>query len=318
VNDSFRVDYDARLVEESVMRALHGRPEERAFRRERDRLYEIDEGEEREVAFRRLHAAWFVQLSLDRPIRQALDERPLLKTSVRRCAVTAARSKKDEGADLFVAPAEGGRNEADRRSIGVQVRPESLLEPDRLLGFLRHEFLHVDDMLDPRFGYEPSLPRSEVGPTHDRLLQDRYRALWDATIDGRLSKADMAYASVRERGLLDFARAFPMFDERTPEIFSRFFDETSHTHADLVAFAQNPEAFLGRSQTDHRGMRCPVCRFPTYVFEPGPERLPPDVIARVQEDFPRWQPDQGICPQCAELYRARPLAVAELALFPKA
>jgi hypothetical protein len=323
-NEHFHVDYDARLVEEAMLRALRGRAEEGDFHRERDRLYEIADAEERDAAFRAFHGDWFVRLGLDRLIRRAFDERPRLRTCVGRCAVTAARSKRDEGADLFVSPAEAGQGEAqrmhigaDRRSIGIQVRPESLLEPDRLLDLLRHELLHVEDMLDPLFGYEPVLPRSEVGPAYDRLLQDRYRALWDATIDGRLLRAGVASGSVRDRCLRDFARAFPMFGERTPEAFSRFFDGTSHTHADLVAFALDPDAHLERSHIPHRGTRCPVCGFPTYDLEPAAERLPPDFVARVTADFPGWHPAQGICRQCADLYRARPLSEAELALLPK-
>ncbi len=316
-HDALRVDYDARLVEEAVLRALRGRPDEWSFREGRDRLYEIADVEERDAAFRQLHAAWFVRLGLDRPIQQAFDERPRLKTSVGRCAVTAARSKRDEGADLFVSPAEAGQGEADRRSIGIQVRPEGLLEPDWLLDLLRHELLHVEDMLDPHFGYEPSLPRSEVGPAYDRLLQDRYRALWDATIDGRLLRAGVAPADVRDRRLRDFTRAFPAFGERTPEVFSQFFDGASPTHADLVAFALDPDAHLDGSHALRRGTRCPVCGFPTYDLEPAPERLPPDLVARVTEDFPDWRPSQGICRQCADLYRTCPLSEAELALLPK-
>ncbi len=85
-----------------------------------------------------------------------------------------------------------------------------------------------------------------------------------------------------------------------------------------MAFARDPEAFGDLVRVEHRGMRCPVCRFPTYGFEPDPERLPADVIALVREDFPDWHPARGICPQCADLYRARPLSVSELALLPKA
>lgn len=326
-----RVDYDARLVEEAVLRALRRSPDEWTFHRERDGLYDLTDPETQEAAFRNLHAAWFVRLGLDRPIQQALSERPRVAVSVHRCAVTAARSKKDECADLFVSPAEEGGSEVARRAVGIQVRPESLLDSDRLLDLLRHELLHVEDMLDPNFGYEPALPRSEVGPAYDRLLQDRYCALWDATIDGRLLRAGLAPASVRDRRLQDFARAFPMFGERTPVAFSQFFDGVSQTHADLMAFAQDPDAALiedraypptpnspaGAYRGGRRGGRCPVCRFPTYDFEPEPERLPPDLIAQVREDFPTWRPAQGICPQCADLYRARPLSASAAALLPK-
>jgi hypothetical protein len=34
-------------------------------------------------------------------------------------------------------------DEVARRVIGLQIRPQSFLEPDALLALLRHEFLHI-------------------------------------------------------------------------------------------------------------------------------------------------------------------------------
>jgi hypothetical protein len=313
---SFR--YDPGLVEEASFLAVRGRPQERAFHAGRDRLYNLAHAEAQDRAFQDYHALWFTRLGLGAAIEQAFAEQPSIAQTVPGCVVGRALNRKDEGAELFVSPLAEGLSERDRRSVGLFLRPESLLDPDTLLGFLRHELFHIADMLNPDFAYEPTLPQSEGGPVYDRLLRDRYRALWDATIDGRLLRRGWVSSSVRERCLRDFARAFPMLGARAVEAFAkafaRFFDIDQHTHAELVAFAGNPGGVSG--PLSHGG-RCPLCRFPTYAFEPHAEQLPTAVIARITRDFPAWLPSQGLCPQCADLYRAQPLSAAAVRQLPR-
>lgn len=310
----FSLRYAPRLIEEALFLAMRGRPEERALHAESDRLYDLADAEVRDRAFQHHHASWFVRLGLGAPIEQAFAEQPSIAPAVRGGMVGRALSRKDEGAELFVSPSNEGCSERDRRSVGLLLRPESFLNPDALLSFLRHELFHIADMLDPDFAYEPTLPQSEGGPVYDRLLRDRYRALWDATLEGRLVRRGWASASVRERCLRDFAKAFPMLGVHTAEKFARFFDTESHTHHEFVAFAGNPDE--DPFKPGH-GSRCPLCRFPTYAFEPNPERLPAAVIARITRDFPTWHPSHGLCPQCADLYRAQPLSTAAVQRLPK-
>lgn len=287
-SDSFAIEYDPRLVEEATLLALRGAGDETAFRRERDRLYEVADPETREAAFRAFHAAWFERLGLGRPIGWALKERKLILRAAERCLVAYAVSTREEGADLFVAER--------RRSVAIRLAPATLLAPERLIEFLRHELLHVADMLDPRFAYEPWLPSSDAGPTHRELLKERYRVLWDAYIDGRLSRLGRAPAGVRAERLGEFRRALPTLGERAEAEFERFFNAASLRHAELVAFAVDPPS---------GGGCCPLCRFPTHAFEPEPERLPPATRERIRSDFPEWEPAAGLCLQCADLYRAR-------------
>ena len=297
----FVIEYEPRLVEEATFLALRGAGEETAFRRERDRLYEIADAEAREAAFRAFHAAWFERLGLGRPIGWALKERGLILRAAERCLVAYAVSAREEGAELFVAE--------QRRSVAIRLAPATLLAPERLLEFLRHELLHIADMLDPRFAYEPWLPSSSTGPAHRELLKERYRVLWDAYIDGRLSRLGWAPAVVRAERLGEFRRAFPALGERAGAEFERFFTAASLRHAELVAFAVDPGSMLDRSSGGRGpGGRCPLCRFPTYAFEPRPDRLPSAVRERIRSDFPEWDPAAGLCLQCADLYRARALS----------
>jgi hypothetical protein len=301
------VEYEPRLVEEAVLRALGGRAEETAFRKEFDGLYEITDPEARDAGFRAFHAAWFKRLGLGSEIVQALQERPSVATKTDRCVVASALSGPDEGGELFVSSG-NGTGEARRRAVVLRLRPETLMLHDRLRFLLRHELLHIEDMLDPRFGYEPRLPVSAAGPIHEQLLRDRYRVLWDAFIDGRLARLGWAPAGIRDERLNDFARAFPMVRERTETAFARFFEGTSLTHSELVAFAADPERALGWDRGEPSpGERCSLCGFPTHTFEPEPERLSPEVIVRIRQDLPGWDPAAGLCQQCADLYRSRSL-----------
>ncbi|MBI2985338.1 MAG: hypothetical protein HYY45_01085 [Deltaproteobacteria bacterium] len=309
------IHYDPSLMEETVFLALGEDREAKKFHRERDRLYGITDAEERERAFQDFHGAWFFRLGLSEQIEKAFGEQPLLSSSVKGCLVARAPGKREEGGELFVNPEEklSGR---EQRTVSIFLLPESLLNPSVLLTFLRHELLHITDMLDPGFGYERELPAAEAGPTHVRLLKERYRALWDATIDGRMVRRGWAPESLRAERLCDFRQTFPMFGEETEDLFSRFFDREPHSHAELVAFILDPRALAAVPEAHHPGGRCPLCGFPTYAFEPHPECLSSDVIGQITQDFPRWHPSHGLCGQCAELYRARRLSVAAAMLLP--
>ena len=52
------------------------------------------------------------------------------------------------------------------------------------------------------------------------------------------------------------------------------------------------------------------------IAEPEPARLPDEVRNAIRADFPSWEPCEGLCIQCADLYRARRLSVAAAMLLP--
>jgi hypothetical protein len=311
------VDYEPALVEEAVFRCVAGGVRTAAaYHAAREEAYAVADPEAREAAFRRLHSDWFTRLDLGAPLSRALAELPVLAEHVDRCIVRWARSPSEEGADLLVNAAAPNRSPG-RPSGGVIVvglRPDLMRERGPLLHFLRHELLHVADMLDPSFGYESALPPAEGGPTHDRLLMERYRALWAATIDGRLVRRGQAPEGARERRRRDFVRTFGVPGAVAGRLLRRFFDGQPHTHAELVAAARDPARAAGSTGAP----RCPVCGFCSPATASVAASLSPAVAARVQADFPRWRPQDGLCAQCAELYRARELSRAALQALPRA
>jgi len=297
------IEYEPRLVEAAVLAAVRERPEEPGFRAGRDALYPIPDADERETRFRVFHATWFERLGLGAAIMEAVREQPALPASGCRCLVALAPSGRDEGMELFVAEATGP-SAAPRRTIVLRVRPEAFTQPERFRAFLRHELGHLADMLDPRFGYTPGAG-PQTGALPDRLLRERYRVLWDARIDGRLQRLGWAPAGIRAERLREFAATFPMLGERTEEAFGRFFGATALTHADLVSFTAAPAQALGLGRGGPwPGEPCPLCGLPTHAFEPEPARFPGAARERIQRRYPRWRPADGICRQCADLYRA--------------
>jgi hypothetical protein len=135
-------------------------------------------------------------------------------------------------------------------------------------------------------------------------LKHRYRALWSAYVDGRLARRGLGRMEARAERFTEFASAFPMLGEETSEAFERFFDGNHLIHDELLSFATNPERALGREREGpHPGERCSLCGFPTHVFEPEP--LTPALQHRIRKSFPEWDPVDGLCRQCAEIYRSR-------------
>ena len=240
----YRVEYEPALLEEAVLLAVKDRPEETIFRRERDPVYEIRDADRRDVRFGALHRAWFERLGLSRPVQQALAERPVLATETRGCFVARVARQKDESAELFVSPEAGNTRKTEQPSIGILLRPVSFLEGDGLLDLLRHEFLHIVDMLDPAFDYVPAFSRDEDAVIPETAIQERYRALWDASIDGRLVREGLVSPLRRARQFTDFAKTFGILGTQTEEAFSYLFDRSGHTHPQLVAFARAPRKML--------------------------------------------------------------------------
>lgn len=222
-------EFDPRLVEAAVLEALRGHAGERDFHAEREVLYDIVEPEPREAAFEALHARWFGRLALDRAFHRALAEHPEIAARCRRCLVARARGRREEVADLLVAPDE-------RPTLVVLVTPGTVAVPERLHVFLRRELLRVGDMLDPGFGYDPAPPAGVAGGAWERPVRDAYRVLWDAYVDGRLVRRGVLPATARRDRLGDFVRAFRHLGADAEAAFERFFGGQRLTHAELLAF----------------------------------------------------------------------------------
>ncbi|MDH3445913.1 MAG: hypothetical protein OEN50_18455 [Deltaproteobacteria bacterium] len=316
MNAGATLHYDPRLVEEAVFHAQRLGSVSQELQESRNRLYEVSDTDAQEDLFNDLNRSWFVRLHLGKTIEGALQEQPIITEQVEQCFVVRATHRKQEGAELFVAR-ESAQNNPQRRTLRVLLCPESLFDAEALTLFLRHELFHIADMLDPRFGYEPVLPNTDGGPTYDTLIVNRYGVLWDTTINGRMMQRGWLTDSVRDQQLRDFCRAFPMLGQTGEECFRIFFHADQPNHAKLTRFAFDPRAAAGRLEGQSAvGTHCPLCKFPSHSFEPEPESFADEVLTAIIQDFPQWTPAQGLCTQCADLYRASRLSRAAARALP--
>lgn len=303
--------YSPDLVEESVLLAegTLDPADAQAFRHERDHLYGQVDPDRREADFRAFHMRWFAHLGLHRVIEDIVAPRADILNRVAGCRVSRALIGRDEGADLLDPSPATVRVDA-RPTLALRLRPPTLLEPARLGTFLAHELMHVADMLDPAFDYQRALPPSDDGPSSDNILRDRYRVLWDVTIDGRLARRGLADARARETRRQEFAATFAMLGDEGPRLFDDWFDQVAPTHRGLVAFAQAPNGAGSANPADSG--RCPLCHFPVSALDARPEGLSEAAEAIVRDEYPAWSPDQGLCAQCLDLYEARHEALADV------
>lgn len=300
-----RLTFAPDLVEESVLLAeqsMMRRDDAQAFRRERDRIYVLTDDREREDSFRSLHLRYFSGLGLGGAVADVLGERSEVTSRVSACRIVRAIGASDESADLVDALIAG--RSPGIPTVLIRLRPSTLVGPqDRLRAFLHHELMHVADMLNPTFGYQRDLPPSDDGPSADNILRDRYRVLWDTTIDGRLTRAGRAPHEMRTSRWREFAATFRMLNGECQTAFERWFDEQHATHDEILAFALSPSA-AGCTDVRDSG-RCPLCRFPVAALDPRVTTLAEDMVAMIRSEQPAWSRDLGICSQCLDLYEAR-------------
>ena len=310
----FKIEYDARLVEEAVMLRIAGHPDEEQLRAGRDRIYEIADEDLREQRFRDFHSTWFERLKLGHPVAAALRERLILTERGRRFCVAPAASTQDEGADLHGARSDS--TEQVNAVVVIRLRPVAFLDPVGLLAFLRHELTHVADMLDPAFSYQRELPKSAAGPAYDNLVRERYRVLWDSWIDGRLLRLGWASLRVRDKRMAEFAAAFSLEGAEAERKFQQLFDSDSQTHGALVDLALSASGLEGAP--NGRARPCPLCRFPTFGLVDGRDaRIPNWILEEITSDFPHWRPEQGLCCQCADLYQSREISRQAESVLPR-
>ena len=314
----FSVEYDPRLVEETVLLRIPGAAEEPSFRQLRDQIYVVTDSEERERRFREFHAEWFVRLQVGRPITESLLEQHALFRGTERCCVLPARTTQEEGADLHELRAASPVDREPDKVIVIRLKPACLLDPPRARAWLRHELMHVTDMLDPAFGYEPQLPSPDAGPAFTTLLQERYRVLWDCWIDGRLARRGWLPEQALEMRWEEFRKTFAAFGPEARQRFQELRDSESQTHAVLVALALHPVLETGPSRATQTGPQpCPLCRFPTFPLCSDETELSDEVRDQIREDFPKWKPEHGLCRQCADLYGAREMSRSAEAALPR-
>ena len=253
-------------------------------------------------------------MGLSRALHDLFAAHPALALAGGPVRVGPAPGRAKEGVDLHARADDAGR---PVRAVVASVLPGTLAEPALLARRLHREAAKTADLLDPVFGWSEEPP--EPTPARRESVRLRYRAAWDAWTDGRLERRGLPAPESKEEaakgfvsvlgGVIDPARAAARFEE--------FRAAGALTHSDLLRFARNPDAEPGAPPSGAEdgaaanrcsplpGSACPFCRFPTHDWIPEPRLLAAAIQEACRDSLPGWSPDDGICGQCALLFRSR-------------
>jgi hypothetical protein len=267
----------------------------RGFQAERERCYSVPDLDERNAHFHRCHLTWFREWGLERLLLGMMKEFPLLQAHLDLLVWRRAIARKDEGAELFV------REDGCRNGV-VALRAERFESDAAVTVLLHHEFTHLSDMLNPAFGYSPDLRLTGPVATPQRLVRERYRLLWDATIDGRLARAGRPVSTMQEQHELVFNGAYSFWpEEQRRDVFARLWNNDTPQHAELLALASDPRD-LQHALRPLPGSPCPLCKFPTFIWADPEVLLDTKSTEAIARQFPAWTPEQGLCDRCREIY----------------
>jgi hypothetical protein len=257
----------------------------RAYHAFADPLYERLAPDEREQAFAQIHLVWLEQRGWRDWFAAKWAEIPELGERATGLLLLAARRKQEEGAVL-------GR---DGAGVCLRMLPARFTDRPRLAAFVRHEFVHASDMLDPAFGY-----RIEHQDTFTaaNVLAERYRALWCAYVDARLTRGGVQPLMDLDGHRLDLARVFPSVPlAQQAELAAHVWNGVGLAHRDL--YDRACQVGVERGTTPRPGARCPLCQFPTFDWA---TEIEPALARAIRADFPDWDVTGGACARCVERY----------------
>ncbi|MBE7463086.1 MAG: hypothetical protein HS116_06260 [Planctomycetes bacterium] len=308
-----RFEFEPAFVEEAVFIAMRSASttasDSAAYNRERESVYALQDAEARDRAFTSLHTRWFARQGLEKPLKALLAERRGLETRLNRFLVCLAYRSQEEGVELFGAASEP--TPVFRAALRLKV--ETLLNTSVLERLVRHELMHLADMLNPVFRFDPHPRFPGATAAQQGLVHDRFSSLWDLRIDAALFHEGVEGEMPREGHARRLWRAWNG-GAWVSELVDRSFDGQVLDPYDCPAILQF--AADGNRLVDCLGLRtcelpvattampCPVCGFPSRSWSTHPERLPEEIQAEIRAKHPDWSAAQGLCIQCEEMMQA--------------
>lgn len=314
-----KLEFDPNLIEEVIFRELKTREEggDFTFTGEyhslTDPVYENFPIDERPAEFRKIEWDFFKRFGFYNLVKEIFDEFPELEEKIAGGVVAKARNPFDEGSSLTKGPSE----EPQQKRIVVRLLSDRFQEIAYLKRLLRHELMHVSDMLNDSFGYRDE--RLGCNPMEESIVKERYGVFWDIFVDSRLIKESKETVSDREGRYLEFESLYKKIpSEVKMAVFDVLWQDSHLTHDRILELAKDVNKVMEISEglpihnvqnvkkTLLPGAQCPLCQFRTYNWIENLEQES-DLIDSIKKDFPDWKSEDGICERCFELYKSRSL-----------
>ncbi|HHT9125999.1 MAG TPA: hypothetical protein ACFYD6_09310 [Candidatus Brocadiia bacterium] len=303
--------YDPYIVEEIVFLKLRGLESAGnlelydEFHSLSDEIYELNDEDERFDRFVELNREFFNKLGFSEAVREVVDEFPELSEKIEEIHIRKVTSLVDMGSNLA----------DEKRKTVIRVFPEQFMDIVYLKKFLRHEMMHVVDMLDEKFGYKDG--KLSTLPAEETIMRDRYKLFWDIFIDNRLEKRGKETVQTKNERFREFERLYVRLpSEKKKAVFEGLWKEENLTHDKAVELARDnvklvatyvvtsQEAVEETKKVLIPGGPCPLCNFPTHNWIEA-SSLDEQLIKLIRADFPDWQVGDGICDRCTECYTVR-------------
>ncbi|MDR4508624.1 MAG: hypothetical protein MRJ65_10390 [Candidatus Brocadiaceae bacterium] len=308
-----KIEFDPGLIEEVLFKELRLREGEgdlklsEEYHSLADPIYESFSLDERSPQFRKIEWDFFNKLGFVALIENAFNEYPAFEDVVAGGVIVKAKSKHDEGSNLT-------KGLDDKKRIKVKLLSERFHDAGYLQKFMRHELMHVSDMLNDAFGY-----RDEVlggNPMEQSIITERYSTFWDIFVDSRILKNGKETIGDKDSRYEEFAALYMGFpDESKKAIFETLWGDETLTHGRMLELATDvhkvleiahdkmPENLKQKKKVLLPGSLCPLCQFRTYNWVYIDEDS--EIVQDVKADVPDWSPEDGACDRCVEMYRSR-------------
>ena len=313
---TLEIVYDQQLVDDIVYKGLAKQEASgdlalyKEYHEKRDAIYEMEE-ESRPRKFRELDSDFFNRLGCDVYIKEIFDEYPDIKEKIESVHVRRATTRQNEGSNVV----------DEGRKVIIRLYPEIFIEGiNEIRRVIRHELMHVSDMMNKEFNYNVNEEFSP-SPMEERIMRDRYRLFWDISVDGRLVNKGLETTATREERKREFDSFFSKIPEGSRDlVFTKMWEaEEPMAHDRMVELSKDTNKVLALAAGDRSseeliedtkelgplpGTTCTLCGFPSFdwVEEAAKDEETAKVI---NEDFPDWKPQDGVCSRCAEYYKIK-------------
>ena len=303
--------YDPYVVEEIVfskLREIEGSGNMELYEQYHnlsDRIYEFDDEDERSDGFVELNKEFFNTLGFSEVVRGVVDEFPEFHEKIEEIHIRKPTTMIEVGSDLV----------DERRKAVIRLFPEQFMDITHLRKFIRHELMHVVDMLGEKFGYKEG--KLAKLPVEETIVREKYKLFWDIFIDSRLEKRGKETVRSKDERFGEFEKLYARLPaDGKKAVFEGLWKEENLTHDKAVELAKDftklVAAYGGTLQEGVKeakkvlipGSPCPLCSFPTFNWL-DTASLDEQIIRLIKADFPDWQIDDGICDRCAECYTVR-------------
>lgn len=312
---TLEIIYDQQLVDDIVYKGLSKLEASgdlalyKEYHEKRDAIYEM-EPESRPKRFKALDKDFFNRLGYDVFIKEVFDEYPDIEEKIKEVHVRRATTRQNEGSNVV----------DEGRKVIIRLYPELFIEGKEISRVIRHELMHVSDMMNSKFEYDVDEDFG-LSPMEERIIRDRYRLFWDISVDGRLSNKGLETTASREDRKKEFDSFFSKIpDESRNLIFDQMWNaEEPLTHNRMVELAKDTNKVLalvaGNRSVEELaeetkklgplpGTTCPLCGFPSFdwVEEVADDE---ETVKVIIEDYPDWNAQDGVCSRCAEYYKIK-------------